>query len=302
MRPLLDQANLETQARRNRRDSIVILAGIVGLTALAGWLVAGGLGVAGSVVAAGVGMLIHPHASAVMLRRLWRAVPLPPHMAPDLWAIVTELSRRAGLESVPPLYFIPRPEILALSTGWGRHAAIGISDGLLLTLPPPEVAAVLAHEIGHIRAGDLKILRLAEAAGRLTHTVALAGLILLLLYLPGILELGMAPPPWPFLVIMAAPLVSDLLTLKLARTREFAADASAAELTGNPRALMAALARLHHGWENPRLSLIRTHPTTEERLTRLADLAPPVQWIPLSLPPGVLIRYAPDPMTRRRFF
>lgn len=293
MRPSLDHANLETQRRRNRRDSVLIMAGILGLMALAGWLVAGEVGVLWSFLATGVGMMLHPRASAAVLRRLWRAVPLPPEVAPELWTMVAELSRRAGLERVPPLYFIPHPAILALSSGWGRQAAIAVSDGLLLGLPPREVAAVLAHEISHIRAGDLKILRLAEAAGRLTHTVAAATLILLVLVLPEAQELGAAPSPWSFLPIMAAPLICDLLTLKLSRTREFAADAGAAELTGDPGALMAALSRLHQGWESRRLSLIRTHPTTGERLARLAELAPPLRWVPLSLPPGVLIRIVP---------
>jgi heat shock protein HtpX len=116
---------------------------------------------------------------------------------------------------------------------------------------------------------------------------------------------------------MAAPLAIDLMTFKLSRTREFEADFGAAELTGDPQGLMLALERIESrqgglwerlvwlpGWLPQRLpswlSLIRTHPTTAERLARLAELAPlpavPPLWqaLPVLLIPGAL------PELRRR--
>lgn len=284
MSPRLDAAAVARQHRRNHLRSLLILAGIGLWMALVGWLVAGGIGVAWSVLGALLVLLIQPVRSTTMLRALYGAVPLGPVQAPGLYALVEELTRRAGLGRVPPLLYIPRPEMIALSTGWGRDATIALSDGMLRGLPGRELAAVLAHEMSHLRSGDIKLLRLAEAAGRLTRALALAGMVLMVLYLPDIMALG-GVPLVPLLLLLAAPVVSDLLALTLSRTREFDADAGAAELTGDPAGLIDALTRIAlaqgENWELLRrggpmrwLRLIRTHPTTDERVARLRELAP----------------------------
>jgi heat shock protein HtpX len=297
----LDRTALARARRRNRLHSVLILVAIAGLMALAGWLVAGSDGVLWSMLGTALTLVLEPSRSVRLMRALWGAVPLQPHQAPDLLALVAELSRRAALERPPPVWYVPRAEPLALSTGWGRDAAIAVSAGMLRLLPPHELAAVLAHEISHIRAGDLKILRLAEAAGRLTRMLALFGLAVVALLLPEAIEMGAALPLLPCTLLVVTPVASDLMMMKLSRTREFAADAGAADLTGNPRGLMAALARLDGGWERMLrpfplrwLSWIRTHPTTDERLGRLATFAPAPEPLWLRLP-EVLV-----PMSGRR--
>jgi heat shock protein HtpX len=299
----LDSAALQRQHRRNRWRSLVVLAGIGAWMALVGWLVGGTPGVVYAAIGTVVILLVQPVRSTTLLRALYGAVTLSPAQAPGLTSLVTELARRAGLRRVPPLLYIPRAEMIALSTGWGLDATIALSDGMLRAMPGRELAGVLAHETSHLRAGDLKLLRLAEAAGRLTRTLALFGLILLAVYLPEIQSQG-GLPAVPILLLVFAPMVSDLLALTLSRTREFDADAGAAELTGDPEGLIAALLRLEMlqggGWERLRqgngfdwLRLIRTHPTTDERVARLRELAPapPPRW--LTLPevmvlPGVM--------------
>ncbi|OAN47972.1 hypothetical protein A6A04_04215 [Paramagnetospirillum marisnigri] len=278
MRFHLDPVTLADQRRRNLRDTVLILAGIFSLMALIGWMLAGGLGIALSALGTGLGLLLHPHAAGAVMRHLLRARPLPPALAPRLWQIHAELSRRADLDIIPPLYLIPDARIQALSSGWGRDAAVAVSEGLLYRLSPREVAAVLAHEIGHIRAGDLRILRLAEMAGRLTRAVALASVLLLVYYLPEAMALGASVSPLALAAITLGPIACDLLILKLSRTREFAADATACELTGDPEALIAVLSRLGGHWDRRGaldLSLIRTHPTIPERIERLRELSPP---------------------------
>lgn len=282
--PHLDSTALARQHRRNHGRSLLILAGIGAWMALVGWLVAGGTGILWSAIGAVLVLLVQPIRSTTLLKAMYGAIPLGPTQAPALHSLMTELARRSGLARVPPMLYIPRPELIALSTGWGRDGTIALSDGMLRVLPGRELAAVLAHEISHLRAGDLRLLRLAEAAGRLTRTLALFGLVLTALYLPTLQGMG-GVPLLPLLLLVAAPLVSDLLVLTLSRTREFEADTGAAELTGDPDSLIGALRRIDalqgDGWERLRqgnafkwLRLIRTHPTTEERVDRLRELAP----------------------------
>lgn len=292
----LDDSALIRQKTRNRLRSLALLAGMTLWMALVGWLAAGDLGVLWAAGGTALLLLAQPVRSTTLLRALYGARPLSPFQAPDLHAVVAELSRRAGLERVPELLLIPRPQLAALSTGWGRDGAVALSEGMIRLLDGRELVAVLAHEISHLRAGDLRLLRLAEATGRLTRTLALTGMLLIAVYWPE-LEVAGAVPLLPLVLLAAAPLVGDLLILTLSRTREFDADAGAAELTGDPEALASALTRLEliqgGGWERLRarppmpgwLRLIRTHPTTAERLARLRELAPPQPPRWLVLPP-----------------
>lgn len=293
--PHLDPTVLAHHRRRNRWESLAILTGMGAWMALIGWLVFGEQGIWWAAVGAVLLLLIQPVRSTTLLKAMYGAVPLHPAQAPGLFALVDELARRAHLERVPPLLYIPRPEMIALSTGWGRNAAIAVSDGMLRVLPGRELAAVLAHETSHLRAGDIKLLRLAEAAGRLTRMFSLVGLITVAFYLPAATMLGAGVPLLPLALLIIAPMVGDLLLLKLSRTREFAADAGAAELTGDPVGLMAALDRIatlqDGGWERllrlpaPRwINWIRTHPTTQERLARLREMAPRPKPAWLSIP------------------
>lgn len=282
----VDRQVLSRHHRHNHLRSALLLGGIVGWMALVGWLVAGDVGILWAAGGTAVLMLAQPVRSTTLLRALYGAVPLGPSQAPDLFAATAELARRAELPRVPQILYIPRPEMIALSTGWGSDSAVALSDGMLRRMGARELVAVLAHEISHLRAGDLRLLRLAEAAGRLTRALAFAGLLLTAFYLPGMTDGGDEVPWLAILAVVVAPLVADLLTLTLSRTREFEADSGAAELTGDPGALISALMRLDtvqgDGWERLRrqsapawLRLIRTHPTTAERVARLAELAPP---------------------------
>lgn len=304
--PRLNAQVLARHHRRNRVHSLVILAGIGCWMALVGWLVAGFQGIVWAVFGTVLVLLVQPVRSITLLKALYGAVPLSPAEAPGLHGVMRELATRAALERVPPLLYIPRPELVALSTGWGRDGAIAVSDGMLRQLPGRELAAVLAHETSHLRSGDLKLLRLAEAAGRLTRMLSLFGLLLIVIYLPGLDH----SPILALLMLMLAPVVNDLLMLKLSRTREFDADTGGAELTGDPEGLIRALARIDRlqggNWERlmrgPGLrwfKWIRTHPTIEERVQRLRELAPqPLpQWllVPESLLMPTLLGLPPAP-------
>ena len=283
----LDPVILARHHRRNRLQTVLVLAGIGGWMALVGWLIAGAEGVVWALAGTGLLLLIQPVRSPLVLRAMFGARPLASAEAPGLSRLVSGLAERAGLARVPPLLLIPRNEVVALSSGTGPDAVIAVSGGLVVELPPRELAAVLAHEISHLRHGDLRILRLAEAASRLTRFLALFGLLSAVLYLPAALALGVGTPPAQvLLLLLAAPAASDLLTLKLSRTREFDADFGAAELTGDPEGLILALRHIErlqgNGWESlvrgpSWLGLIRTHPTTAQRLARLNELAPPAR-------------------------
>ena len=102
---------------------------------------------------------------------------------------------------------------------------------------------------------------------------------------------------WPGLLLLAAsPQLALLAQLGLSRVREFDADRLAAELTGDPQGLASALAKIERvsrswrawlwpGWGNPEPSWLRTHPATQDRISRLLTLAPgPATALPFHAP------------------
>ncbi len=163
--------------------------------------------------------------------------------------IVEEVAIAAGLP-VPDSYVIPDADANAFATGRDpEHASIAVTEGLLRSLNREELQAVVAHEMGHIKNLDIRLMMVIAA---LTGAVVLlsdwsrrgwrfggprrvskkGGITFLVYFLI-----------W-LLVILVAPILARILAMSVSRTREYLADASGAELTRNPLALANALRKI----------------------------------------------------------
>lgn len=294
----LNEAARRRQQRRNQVQGILLLGGMVATLAVCAWLLFGTTGVLWMLVLGAVILAVRPRMRPDWVLRMYRAAPLPTRVAPDLHSLVAALAQRAGLPETPALYYVPTSMLNAFAVGRRNDAAIGVTDGLLRNLTGRQLAGVLAHEMSHIRSDDLWIMTLADTVGRLTHAVAYAGLGLLLFGLP-MLAAGSAVPLLVALVLIVIPTVVTLLQLALSRAREYDADLDAVALTGDPSGLASALRTLHlregRIWERilvprgrmPDPLLLRTHPSTDERIRRLQELSAP-QVEPVRVPPGML--------------
>ncbi|MFC1835062.1 zinc metalloprotease HtpX [Thermodesulfobacteriota bacterium] len=249
-----------------------------------GWLILGMLGVVLLGLGVAVVLLLGPSVSPHVILKMYRAKPVTEYDAPALTKLVRVLSERAGLPRSPKLFHIPTRISNAVSTGSYDNAVIAVTDGLLRNLSMRELTGVLAHEVSPVRNDDCWVMGLADLVSQLVNTMSWIGLLLLFLNLPVIL-LGVIPVPWVFIVILIlAPNIGALIQLALSRAREFEADLEAAGLTGDPRGLASALAKLERlrgnlmegiflpGRGVPEPSLLRTHPQTEERIRRLLDV------------------------------
>jgi len=274
---------------RTAAQSGLIIASMAALLATVGWLLAGQTGL---VWAAGLGIFvmgITPRVPPRFLMRAWGARALLPSQAPQLYAIVGELARRAEIKRTPTLYYLPKRELNAFTLGTPSKAVIGITDGLMRTLDEDELAGVLAHEIAHIKFRDAQLMSLAEIFGRATNMLSSLGKIALIVFLPmvvlGLLDVSMLA----IVALIFAPSLSKILRLALSRSREFDADAEAARLTGNPMALASALQKIEQVYDDPfsRLLLtgraapnpsttlpevLRSHPQTRARIDKLIAL------------------------------
>ena len=253
------------------------------------------LGATGLLIALGIGaaLLIGalPRGSAATNMLRLGAIPLDAYRAPWLHGQVAELAARAGLRT-PALFLLRAPQPNALTMGTRDDAAVAVTDALVQSLGRREVRGVLAHEVAHIQANDIWLASLAGIMRRFTGALALAGGIGLLFTLPA-LAAGIISVPLPVVLLMlAAPTVSGLLQMALARSREFNADRAAGTLSGDPRGLASALVSLEQRrrtwWDlmfgypaaPTRARLTDSHPPTGERVARLLALAGPRRTTP----------------------
>lgn len=281
--------------RLNQFKTLALLLLLSGLVVLAGYLLVGdetglyyGLGIA---AISSFGSWYYSDKAALSA---FRAQPTPFEEAPELYARLEALSDRAGIPT-PTLYLVPSESPNAFATGRDpNHAAIALTQGIIDLLPDDQLDSVIAHELTHVRNRDT----LTQAvAGTLSGSLTYLGRILTLgaLYFPvsrgG--RRGNNPIAILFLLVVG-PIAAGLIQMAISRTREYAADAGAAEITENPLALVKALETLEamgqkvpiHG--NPAfaplfivnplskeglMTLFMTHPSTEDRVKRLKALA-----------------------------
>ena len=221
--------------------------------------------------------------------RASRARPLAEDEALELHRIVRELSTAAGIP-MPRLYLTPSEQPNAFATGRNpNHAAVAVTAGLLHHLPLPQVRAVIAHELAHVRNRDILV---SSIAAMIAGSIAAIANVLQFSLLFGGGDDEDSPLGWigTIAAIIVAPIAATLLQLGVSRQREYLADATAARLLGDGNDLADALETLERGTQaipltvNPATAslyianplprtglstLFATHPPIAERVRRL---------------------------------
>ena len=227
-----------------------------------------------------------------------RAREVTPEEAPMLYRLADRLAVQYRVPR-PRVYVSPDPSPNAFATGRNpHHAAICVNQGLLRILDEEEVYGVLAHEFGHVRNRDILISSVvAVLAGTITLIANVAQWGLMFGGYGGRNDRnqGMGGGIAALLMIIVAPLAALLIQLAVSRSREYEADRTGAEVSGDPLALASALRKLQRGSQivpsqtaQPAFShlyivnplsgqalsgLFSTHPPIEERIRRLEAMA-----------------------------
>ena len=175
----------------------------------------------------------------------YRAQPATREQLPQVYDIVERLTQRMGVP-MPRLYVIPTDSPNAFATGRNpNHASVAVTVGILKLLSNEELEGVLAHELGHVRNRDILISSIAATlAGAITWLAEIGRFGLLFGGYGGRDDRDRGGGIGALLMLFLAPLAAMLIQLAVSRSREYAADATGAELTGNPYGLARALEKL----------------------------------------------------------
>ena len=285
---------LQEQIRANRLRSTIVVFGFVLLLLLLAGLIGFAfdlsLGVVALVGAAVYGIFALVR-SRSMAARLTGAQEVAPEAVRPLRRLVENVSIAAGLPVTPEVRIVDDAAPNAYAAGLRPEKSyVGVTTGLLATMPQRELEAVLAHEVSHIRNRDTYLMTMALVFAGVIAIIAdigfrslayggrsrRGGVIVLVLAIVGFL---------------LAPYAAMLMRLSLSRRREFLADAGAAEILNDPEAMALALRRLEqdpttvryadastaHLWVESPTDRLDSERSGVLALSRLFNTHPPIQ-------------------------
>jgi heat shock protein HtpX len=274
----------------NGFKTTMLLAALTALFMALGFTIGGRGGmIIALLVAVGMNLFTYWNADKIVLS-MHGARQVDTGSAPEFYSLVAGLAQRAQLP-MPKVYIIDSPHPNAFATGRNpENAAVAATTGLLNILNRDEIAGVMAHELAHVRNRDTLIMTMVATIAGAISMLANFGLF----FRGGDDNRGALLAT--ILAVIVAPFAAMIVQMAISRTREYGADKGGAEISGNPRALASALAKLAQGaaavpnpvaQRNPAASqlyivpglarggdsLFSTHPDTGNRIAALEELA-----------------------------
>jgi heat shock protein HtpX len=238
----------------------LLMAAIMALFGVVGALIGGGQGM---LLALGIGAVMNFWAywfSDSMVLRLYRAREVDEASAPHLYGTVKELAGRAGLP-MPKVYLIDEPQPNAFATGRSpEHAAVAATTGIVQLLTTRELRGVLGHELSHVKHRDILTSTITASIAGAISTLAQFGMFF------GGRDDDNRNPVLAILVLILAPIAAMLIQLAISRGREYEADRAGAEISGDPKALADALAKIERYARGTPLETAETHPATAQMM------------------------------------
>jgi heat shock protein HtpX len=275
----------------NTFKTAFLLTALTLLLMFFGRVFAGQQGMIIALVIAGVMNFVSYFFSDKIALATYRAQGVTREQLPRVYQVVERLTQKAGLPT-PKIYVIPTESPNAFATGRNpQHASVAVTQGILNLLNDEELEGVLAHELGHVNNRDILISSTAATlAGAITYLGQMGRFAMIFGGMGGDRDDRRGGGLGALLMLILAPIAAMLIQLAVSRSREYHADETGAQLTGNPYALASALSKLdayskrlpmaaspstaHLFIVQPLLgvdvgSLFSTHPPIAKRIERL---------------------------------
>jgi heat shock protein HtpX len=287
---------LQEQIRSNRLRSLIIVFGFVvllgALAGLIGIALDYSIGIFALVFAGAYGLFALLQSRSIVAR-LTHAHEVPSSELRPVRRLLENASIAAGLPVTPELRLVDDPAPNAFAAGLRpERSFVGVTTGLLETMPKRELEAVIAHEVSHIRHRDTYLMTVAVVFAGVIAVIADIGFRALAFgggrgrRGGGALVLVLA-----LVGFILAPIAALLLRMSLSRRREFLADAGAAEILNDPEAMALALQRLRldqttlrysevsvaHLWVESPTDRIETERSSVSALSGLFNTHPPLE-------------------------
>ena len=277
----------------NNLKTTILLAAMTGLLLVIGEAFGGQRGMIFALVLAAVMNLGTYFFSDKIALKMSGAKPIAREENPRIYQIVERLAAKANVP-VPKIYYIPTDSPNAFATGRNpNHASVAVTAGILEICDDEEIEGVLAHELGHVKNRDILISAVvATLAGAITLIARMVYWGELFGGFGGGRSDSRRGGVFSALAMMiVAPLAATLIQLAISRSREYEADSTGAQITGNPQGLARALNKIDQ-WSkripmqaSPSMahmyilqplttgevfsSLFSTHPPIRKRIERL---------------------------------
>ena len=223
----------------NGVKTVLLLGALTGILLVIGELAGGSQGLVIAFAFAIVMNIGSYWFSDKIVLRMYRAKEVGPEH--PLHQMVARLSQRASLP-MPKVYIIPDPSPNAFATGRNpSHAAVAATEGIMRVLSEPELEGVMAHELAHVKNRDILI---SSVAATIAATIMFSARFAMF-FGGGRDERGGGSNPIALLAMMIlAPIAALMVQMAISRSREFAADATGAEIAGTPYGLAHALKKI----------------------------------------------------------
>lgn len=280
----------------NQIKTVILLGSMTGLLFLLGHFIGGTIGVHMALILAFIMNFTAYFYSDKMVLAMYRAQKLDEKEFAWIYEMVAELCQESRLP-MPKLWYIPTSMPNAFATGRNpKHASVAVTQGILNLLDRHELRGVLAHEVSHIKNRDILVSTIAA-----TIAAAIGYVGYMLRWSSMWVSNDRRERSNPLGMLLAGifvPIAATLIQLAVSRSREYLADESGAQCSGDPLSLAEALEKIEIGVKQKPLdadspaytstaslfimnpfkgggfvSLFSTHPPTAERIKRLRNMA-----------------------------